>query len=307
MPAHPSLAPPSLSPPSNNPNSYEMMQRLTCDACKGKGAAQHGGGMAAGQRPPCRDPQNCLAAQRWKVVIADGEWACAGLGQGGRGRGGYGSTCSARMHGPALADAAWGPSLCAPANRAESHTLRTSNRPPDAAHTEAVVTAAKAARRAILLTGTPSLSRPYDLFRQARQPWCSCLLGRVLMLVHPRACLNLSNPFTPVHLAAAPHPAHAQVDALMPGLLGCSRVAFASAYCNRREVPLPGGTPTRRLRCLTSRPPPAHQLTRGPVHPGITPLHPSALSSTPLHVPLLLLPQACTPPASAARALMWAG
>lgn len=60
---------------------------------------------------------------------------------------------------------------CLPANRApaphaESHTLRTSNKPPDALHTEATVTAVKLARRAILLTGTPSLSRPFDLFRQ---------------------------------------------------------------------------------------------------------------------------------------------
>lgn len=74
--------------------------------------------------------------------------------------------------------------------------LRTANRPVDAAHTEAVVAAAKLARRAILLTGTPSLSRPFDLFRQ--------------------------------------------VDAVVPGLLGASRTAFASAYCNRREVPFMG-------------------------------------------------------------------
>ena len=58
------------------------------------------------------------------------------------------------------------------------------------------MTALKAARRAILLSGTPSLSRPFDLYRQ--------------------------------------------VDAVLPGLLGPNRVAFASAYCNRREVPLPG-------------------------------------------------------------------
>jgi len=46
--------------------------------------------------------------------------------------------------------------------------LRTSNRPPDAQHTEAVVSAVRLARRAVFLTGTPSLSRPFDLFRQAR-------------------------------------------------------------------------------------------------------------------------------------------
>ena len=51
----------------------------------------------------------------------------------------------------------------------ESHTLRTGGRAPDAAHTEATVSALKRSRRAILLTGTPSLSRPFDLFRQVSQ------------------------------------------------------------------------------------------------------------------------------------------
>ncbi|KAL4428086.1 hypothetical protein ABPG75_002175 [Micractinium tetrahymenae] len=127
--------------------SYEMMQRLTCDACKGRGGPH--ASMCAGQRPPCADPQNCMASLRWRVVIVD-----------------------------------------------ESHTLRTSSKPPDALHTEAVVSALRLSKRAILLTGTPSLSRPFDLFRQ--------------------------------------------VDAIMPGLLGRSRIDFATAYCNRREVPLPG-------------------------------------------------------------------
>ena len=64
--------------------SYEMMQRLTCDACKGRVAAPGGGGsggggggavagVCVGLRPPCRDPQNCMAGQHWKVVIVDGE------------------------------------------------------------------------------------------------------------------------------------------------------------------------------------------------------------------------------------------
>ncbi len=48
----------------------------------------------------------------------------------------------------------------------ESHTLRTTDRPPDSRITEAAVAAIKAAARAVLLSGTPSLSRPYDLFRQ---------------------------------------------------------------------------------------------------------------------------------------------
>ena len=48
----------------------------------------------------------------------------------------------------------------------ESHTLRTSEKPPDARHTEAAVSAVRRSRRAVFLTGTPSLSRPFDLFRQ---------------------------------------------------------------------------------------------------------------------------------------------
>lgn len=48
----------------------------------------------------------------------------------------------------------------------ESHTLRTSDRPPDSRITEAAVATIRAAARAVLLSGTPSLSRPYDLFRQ---------------------------------------------------------------------------------------------------------------------------------------------
>jgi SNF2 family DNA or RNA helicase len=49
----------------------------------------------------------------------------------------------------------------------ESHNLRTTNsRNADSPHTEAAVAAGAAARRLILLSGTPSLSRPYDLFRQ---------------------------------------------------------------------------------------------------------------------------------------------
>lgn len=48
----------------------------------------------------------------------------------------------------------------------ESHTMRTTEHPPDAKHTETVASVIKRARRAILLSGTPSLNRPFDLFRQ---------------------------------------------------------------------------------------------------------------------------------------------
>ena len=49
----------------------------------------------------------------------------------------------------------------------ESHTLRTTKRPPDALHTEALAATARRATRAVFLSGTPSLNRPFDLFRQA--------------------------------------------------------------------------------------------------------------------------------------------
>jgi hypothetical protein len=47
-----------------------MMQRLTCEACKGKVQAQPS--MCAGARSPCGDLQNCMASQHWKVVLVDG-------------------------------------------------------------------------------------------------------------------------------------------------------------------------------------------------------------------------------------------
>ncbi|KAK9812930.1 hypothetical protein WJX72_005929 [[Myrmecia] bisecta] len=92
--------------------SYEMMSRLTCDACRG-------GSVAGAPRMECTGPEHCMAAKGWAVVIAD-----------------------------------------------ESHTLRTTNHAPDARHTEAVCSAAQRAKRAIFLSGTPSLTRPFDLFRQ---------------------------------------------------------------------------------------------------------------------------------------------
>ena len=49
----------------------------------------------------------------------------------------------------------------------ESHYLRTTNRREnDADTTESTVLAAKRAKRVIMLSGTPSLSRPFDLYRQ---------------------------------------------------------------------------------------------------------------------------------------------
>eukprot|EP00803_Ostreobium_quekettii_P008937 evm.model.scf_153.2 EVM.evm.TU.scf_153.2 scf_153:8261-20215(-) len=49
----------------------------------------------------------------------------------------------------------------------ESHTLRTTNsRGHDAPYTEAAVAVLRRAMRVVLLTGTPSLRRPFDLYRQ---------------------------------------------------------------------------------------------------------------------------------------------
>ena len=50
----------------------------------------------------------------------------------------------------------------------ESHALCTTTRAADAQHTEAVCACAKAARHVILLSGTPSLRRPFQLWRQVR-------------------------------------------------------------------------------------------------------------------------------------------
>ena len=48
----------------------------------------------------------------------------------------------------------------------ESHALRTTARAPDARWTEAAVTVAARAPRAVFLTGTPCLGRPFDAYRQ---------------------------------------------------------------------------------------------------------------------------------------------
>ena len=51
----------------------------------------------------------------------------------------------------------------------ESHKLRVKAdaAKPDAKETAVVLHAAKNARRAILLSGTPLLSKPYDVYHQA--------------------------------------------------------------------------------------------------------------------------------------------
>ena len=48
----------------------------------------------------------------------------------------------------------------------ESHTLRSTTRATDAQQTEAVASLAASATHVLLLSGTPSLSRPFQLYRQ---------------------------------------------------------------------------------------------------------------------------------------------
>ena len=52
----------------------------------------------------------------------------------------------------------------------ESHNLRcsSSSKKADTKQTEACAVVALKARRCILLTGTPSISKPHDLFRQVK-------------------------------------------------------------------------------------------------------------------------------------------
>ena len=55
----------------------------------------------------------------------------------------------------------------------ESHMMRTHNKAPDAAFTEAAAVIGRRADRLLLLSGTPSLNRPFDLFRQVGIDSCS--------------------------------------------------------------------------------------------------------------------------------------
>ena len=49
----------------------------------------------------------------------------------------------------------------------ESHALGATSRPTDAQHTEAIAALCAKAPHALLLSGTPSLRRPFQLWRQA--------------------------------------------------------------------------------------------------------------------------------------------
>ena len=80
----------------------------------------------------------------------------------------------------------------------ESHALRTTDRAPDSRNTEAAVATIKAASRTVLLSGTPSLSRPYDLFRQVSDT--THIAAR--LVEGDRAHRSLSDPCRSYHAGA---------------------------------------------------------------------------------------------------------
>lgn len=101
--------------------SYEMLQRLTCDACKDwRRYPVSGGARPMGQSvlSGCQAP-HCMAAMGWKVVVVD-----------------------------------------------ESHCLRLPRGLSGNPRTVAALRVIRSATRAMLLTGTPSLSKPFDMWAQ---------------------------------------------------------------------------------------------------------------------------------------------
>eukprot|EP00798_Chlamydomonas_sp_ICE-L_P014800 gene14800-20855_t len=175
----------STSLPLITITSYEMLRRLTCEVCgrvtqtwAGQAPPGQARGPPFGQRPPPygQAPPNSTANSGGFLsssALQGGPEAGPGpvtLGPQSGQRpppGTYGSACAAER-GPCvrpttcLASLGWKVIIVD-----ESHNLKTTNaRHQDSPQTEACVTALKKSKRVILLTGTPSLSRPFDLFRQ---------------------------------------------------------------------------------------------------------------------------------------------
>lgn len=199
--------------------SFEMLRRLTCDACRQplQGGPSTGSGSAAAAAPTSSAgsgyPSSSVAASS-TTSAAEGH-APASLAS---------SAVAApppQLQQPRLQDAPGavgrpclrpgckGPGFCMAALPwgvvvvDESHNLRTTSiKNTDSPHTEACVTTLSRANRRILLTGTPSLAKPFDLYRQ--------------------------------------------IDALVPELLG-SKEDYAARYCDLRLVPRHAG------RCDRSR------------------------------------------------------
>ncbi|WIA10259.1 hypothetical protein OEZ85_010458 [Tetradesmus obliquus] len=147
--------------------SYEMMKRLSCPACQklpghsgsGGGRGGRGGGRGGrGGRGAAAAAAGGAGAAEGVDAASAAAAAAAAAASGGRAK--HGGGCTGPDH--CMAALPWGVIIMD-----ESHNLRTTNsRGADSPHTEAAVAAGAAARRLILLSGTPSLSRPYDLFRQ---------------------------------------------------------------------------------------------------------------------------------------------
>lgn len=113
---------------------------------------------------------------------------------------------------------------------------------------------AKRAQRAIFLTGTPSLSKPYDLFRQVCGVSVKSGEIRVLSAIcTSQGKVSSNRPLLPRALKQVPRnalhscpPSHfnllslpcmcTQVDALRQGMLGDTRQQYAGLYCARRIV-----------------------------------------------------------------------
>lgn len=108
----------------------------------------------------------------------------------------------------------------------ESHNLRTTKN-NDSNITEVTVGACKKAKRVIMLTGTPSLSRPFDLFRQV----CILFVGHLNR--KGRLCSGMQSSLIGIIKCAIV----VQVDGIRSGILGKNRDAFSKRYCNRRLIP----------------------------------------------------------------------
>ena len=66
----------------------------------------------------------------------------------------------------------------------ESHMMRTQNKAPDAFFTEVAAAGGQRGRRLLLLSGTPSLNRPFDLYRQVSPTLGTSLQVRACSCIH---------------------------------------------------------------------------------------------------------------------------
>lgn len=176
--------------------SYEMMKRLSCAACQKLLQGQAGGGVSGGSlgrsgsgrgrgrggsakgKPCCTGPgtfpwgcsSSWIACCLWRVscdLLAPRAYTlcrscvCILLTPAASSSE-HAAAASTNSADHCMAALPWGVMIID-----ESHNLRTTNsRQADSPHTEAAVAAGSRVGRLILLSGTPSLSRPYDLYRQ---------------------------------------------------------------------------------------------------------------------------------------------